>query len=247
LRETIKQLLVLQELDGIINGIKKELDDQPLKLKEIEKTLAAKNEELENDQNKIKNLETQKNNQEQLLFLEQEKLKKTRNRLSGSNVRHTSAYYANQREIEKLKNDSDAMESSLLELMQSMDEIKENTAGLEREIKELETERACADDALKSIIGKLRSELDEKLEKRKGITSKIEQSILSQYERIHGSYPENAICRAINEMCTGCHMNIPPQIYNEVIRAEKAIFCPTCQRILYYQSDEEAVAEVAGP
>jgi uncharacterized protein len=33
-------------------------------------------------------------------------------------------------------------------------------------------------------------------------------------------------------------MNIPPQLWNEIIRSEKVNLCPSCQRILHYKVPE---------
>jgi hypothetical protein len=30
-------------------------------------------------------------------------------------------------------------------------------------------------------------------------------------------------------------MNIPPQLWNEIIRSDKMIVCPSCQRIFYHK------------
>jgi uncharacterized protein len=40
-------------------------------------------------------------------------------------------------------------------------------------------------------------------------------------------------------ICQGCYMNIPPQLWNEIIRSEKVNLCPSCQRILHYKTPEE--------
>ncbi|MCI5146993.1 MAG: hypothetical protein D3923_16090 [Candidatus Electrothrix sp. AR3] len=37
-------------------------------------------------------------------------------------------------------------------------------------------------------------------------------------------------------------MTVPPQQYNEALKGNQLCFCPACQRILYYLS-EEAVAD----
>ena len=37
----------------------------------------------------------------------------------------------------------------------------------------------------------------------------------------------------------GCHMTLPPQQVNEVLKGDKLNLCPTCQRILYYEAPEE--------
>jgi hypothetical protein len=42
--------------------------------------------------------------------------------------------------------------------------------------------------------------------------------------------------------CQGCHMNIPPQLFNLIQRNEQVIPCPNCQRILHWRPEraEEA-------
>jgi len=47
-----------------------------------------------------------------------------------------------------------------------------------------------------------------------------------------------AIVAVSRGICSGCHMNIPPQLYNELQRSEQILCCPNCNRILYW--DETA-------
>ncbi len=42
-----------------------------------------------------------------------------------------------------------------------------------------------------------------------------------------------AIAKVEDAVCEGCHMNIPPQMYNELQRFESLMYCPQCQRIIY--------------
>ncbi|MGH7828550.1 MAG: C4-type zinc ribbon domain-containing protein [Candidatus Binatia bacterium] len=37
-------------------------------------------------------------------------------------------------------------------------------------------------------------------------------------------------------MCQGCYMNIPPQLWNEILKNERLNLCPSCHRILYSKS-----------
>ena len=45
-----------------------------------------------------------------------------------------------------------------------------------------------------------------------------------------------AIAKVRNEVCTGCNMNIPPQLYNEVLKLNRLIQCPNCKKILSVSS-----------
>ncbi len=244
--EIIKQLQALQELDVIVHGVKQEIEELPNQISEFEDQLKKKNPEIEGYRDRVKILESEKANHEQMLFLEQEKIKKARTRLSGTNIRNTSAYYANQREIEKVKKDVDTIEASLLESMNSLEEANSAIEQLDTEIKDLETSFNETSSEVKARIASLQSEFADDLNRREELTNGINRETLSLYERIHAHFPGNTICRAIDEMCTGCHMHIPPQLFNEVMKSEKVISCPACQRILFYQEEDEASAEAAG-
>jgi predicted nucleic acid-binding Zn-ribbon protein len=39
---------------------------------------------------------------------------------------------------------------------------------------------------------------------------------------------------AVNSICNGCNVNIPPQMYNELQRCKSVKLCPNCQRIIYW-------------
>jgi predicted nucleic acid-binding Zn-ribbon protein len=44
-----------------------------------------------------------------------------------------------------------------------------------------------------------------------------------------------AVTEVKEEVCQGCNMNIPPQLYVEIKSNEEIIQCPQCRRILYYK------------
>ena len=64
------------------------------------------------------------------------------------------------------------------------------------------------------------------------LVSKIDPKILPLYEKI---FKKNgrALALAENEKCTSCNINIPPQLYNEILKRLKPIQCPNCKKILY--------------
>ncbi len=43
-----------------------------------------------------------------------------------------------------------------------------------------------------------------------------------------------AVVSARSSICSGCNMNLPPQLYNELQRSEELICCPNCNRIIYW-------------
>jgi len=246
LNETIKQLQVIQELDATIRDLRQQLNELPRRKEEINKQINEKSGEIETVQAALDNLRKEKDDQEKLLFIEQEKLKKQKARLSGTSLRNPGAYYANQREVEKLKKDIDAMEATLLESMQNIEENQNKLEQLERERQELYQSFTEISQEVDSRIDAISGELEEELKRRKELAENVEPQTLAFYERIQGRFPGGAICRAVNEMCTGCYMQIPPQTFNELQKQDAIITCPACQRILYYITEEELAAEASG-
>ena len=48
-----------------------------------------------------------------------------------------------------------------------------------------------------------------------------------------------AVAGVVDAVCQVCRMNIPPQLYNELMRLDSMRFCPNCQRIIYWLDHEE--------
>ena len=47
-----------------------------------------------------------------------------------------------------------------------------------------------------------------------------------------------AIVAVQDAVCQGCNMNIPPQVYNELLRYDSLRYCPSCFRIIYWQDQD---------
>jgi len=39
----------------------------------------------------------------------------------------------------------------------------------------------------------------------------------------------------IDAICQGCHLGIPPQQYNNLIKGDSPESCPNCNRIIYWE------------
>ena len=45
-----------------------------------------------------------------------------------------------------------------------------------------------------------------------------------------------AVVSVWKEVCDGCHMSIPPQLYNELQKSTRLLTCPNCNRIIYWEN-----------
>jgi hypothetical protein len=75
--------------------------------------------------------------------------------------------------------------------------------------------------------------------RRQNIASQVTGDLISRYDLIFSRRGGTAVVEVAAGICQGCFMNIPPQLWNEIIRNEKLHLCPSCQRILFVKPVEE--------
>lgn len=116
--------------------------------------------------------------------------------------------------------------------LSKMVELKES---LEKELEDVSISKADEDKEMHDELAKL-------MQQRENYASKIKKSTYMKYERVRAHRHNIGIASVKDEVCNGCYMHIPPQLYVEVKKDLDVHTCPHCQRILYYippkQTDE---------
>ncbi len=85
------------------------------------------------------------------------------------------------------------------------------------------------------------------LARRKEIASQVRGDLISRYELIFSRRGGTAVVEVSGGICQGCYMNIPPQLWNEIIKSDKVNLCPSCQRILYHKPAMEEEKQACSP
>jgi len=110
-------------------------------------------------------------------------------------------------------------------------ELKAETAEIERE-KEQARQRTAEDEKL----------LTEWNGKRDKLRTGVGADILRHYERVM-KFRGSGISEVKDQKCTACQVMLRPQTYNEVRAGQKVIECESCQRLLYFNPENEAKIE----
>ncbi len=149
-------------------------------------------------------------------------------------VKTNKEYQLFLREVDDNKKRKDALETELIE---HLDE-KEKMEGIVQESqKEYLLLEAQIDSEQKEIEKKTiedREMLDEHLENQAKIGKTLDPSLMNRFNKISKMNQGLAVVNVKGEVCMGCFMNIPPQLYIEVQRGKSLISCPQCSRILYH-------------
>ncbi len=225
-------LIELQKNDLEIKRIKNKkvrLPDRIIKLDEQFRGVKSKAEE---ERKRSEELSKVHREEEESLKRGIENLKKTKNKLLE--VKTNREYQAMLKEIEIGEGKNSEVEDKIIYIMEEIDNVREGLKTREGEVNayrlKYEKERNEIEEEINSVDSKLLT-----CQKRiSNIRKKIGADFLGRYEIIKNIRNGLAVVSVRNGVCGGCHMNIPPQMYNELQRSEDLMSCPNCNRIIYW-------------
>jgi predicted nucleic acid-binding Zn-ribbon protein len=235
----IKQLMQLKKLQDIdlilrdavieINRIKESIRKNDLELEELKERVKQLQSELKEKELKRKNMENE-------IRADEEVVKRWENR--SKEIKSGREYQALMREISLTKKDISDKENEVLVLMEEIEKQQKELDGLNSILSEKNQKWISERDELEKKISEDENKIKENNIKKEEVMKSLSQSLLQRYERIKSQREGIAIVEARNYICTGCNMNIPPQVYNQVLRRETLVSCPYCQRLLFIPEEE---------
>lgn len=233
----MRYLLEIQRLDSRIAEIGKLRQKIPQEIARLEQELEAEKRRLEEAKEELNSLKLRRRRREKDLEVETEKLRKAQGRIFE--VKTNKEYQALLKEIEAAKKANSDLEEEILLLMEEMDRRTEEIKLLEMEVAKKEATVKARRKELEEKMGRLDSEEASAQIQRKEVASKIEASWMGVYERVARSRGGLAVVKVDGGICQGCYVNIPPQLYNEILKGKPMAQCPFCQRFLYHEEAKE--------
>lgn len=235
--EIVEKLLSLQSIDTRILELEKLIstDDSPLANARKEYDSFINNitiikREVEELNKKVAELKRDYEDKKNLYDNAQKKL---------SSVKNSKEYEAVLKELDLLKKEVDENELKYLESEEQLSKKREEEKKLEEQRNKIMEAYQENLNRKKSDDQKYRDELEKLKNKRKELTSTIKNRILSKYETLKAARNNIAIVQVEDEICKGCYMKIPPQLYVDVKKDRDLKQCPNCQRFLYYKKNEQ--------
>lgn len=233
MQEVLEQLVELQKMDSRIAALESVIKNTPQQFLELSKRLDRAIEGCDSiatasDENKKKFLALQAE-------LEEKKAQLANSRKKSEAVHNQREYKSVLSEEEKLNKMISEMQAELKELQNADFQYESEMAQAKEQKEKLEQELAAMHASKKNEDKQFSDELDALLVKRSDFASKVKKSTLMKYDRVREHSRNNiGIASVKDEVCNGCYMHIPPQLYVEVKKDDSIKVCPHCRRILYY-------------
>ncbi len=235
MREQLKLLENLQQVDADLHEKEQALSSLPAKLQSLKTDVSRVEVMLQKEQLQLEDSQRLRAELEGGIKTNQDQLNKSKGKLTQ--VRTSKEYMATQREMESTRKSNQEREDELLKLMEAI-QASEKSIGVHTEeldalkghVREEEAETQEKISALQLEVDKLKSERD-------GMAKGIRRDVLAKYDVIRNRRG-NAVVPARRGVCTGCHMKLPPQLFNIMQRENSIEYCPSCRRIVYFESEQ---------
>ena len=233
----IVNLILLQRLDKKIEQAKAVAAEGPKKAAELDLALEEANtkvrESLELEQELLKRrreLEAEISDTDEKI-----KLNQTRQ----LRVKNNDEYRAMLKENEFLRKANSAREDETLELMDKLEKLTEENKGLKIWLEEETAALAKKRVEVDAWIAESAESVHALEVERNSLTKDIPRNFVSLYNRVYAGRNGRAVVAILEGICQECHLQIPPQDFNELQRNEKIMTCPNCQRIMYWGDHQD--------
>ena len=231
--EGLQRLIELQGLDDELYAAERELANVPERRRELEERRSAGEEKLAVASETLRTTEMEQRRVEGELQEQEALLKK----LEGQQlqVKSNEAYTALLHEMEQARQAISDCETRILESMETIEAASASVSEAEVEVAVVREQGAIEEQTLDEREKVLEAEVARLRSEREALCARVESGVLTQYTRV-ASRRRPAVVRISHEMCLGCRVNIPPQNYIEILKAERIITCGNCHRILSQES-----------
>ncbi len=237
MKEQINHLKDLQEVDLEINQIDEEistgdadLQSQRSSIETCQAAIAESRQKLEDGAARRQQLEGEIQDAQILVKDRQNKMMK---------VQTNREYQSLLKEIEDAKNGNRQREEELVRLMEQDEYLQKKNDEQSALCAEEEANLAATTSRREAAAAKLTVKRQKLAKERETRAKKVRADLLRKYEQIREKRGGLAMVGVARGVCFGCYMNVPPQLYNELLREDKLHICPTCNRLLYHAPEKE--------
>jgi predicted nucleic acid-binding Zn-ribbon protein len=240
----LQQLIALQNLDTTIRKLEKDQEAIPERRAEIEREFDQRAFEiraLENRRDEAKHTRARLEND----VIEQKGRAERAERNLMSSKRQDE-YTAAIREADAARKQISALETQILEQLESLEQTE---AALNERADEVASLNSDREARLKAFDVETATNLDRLAagrKEREEVFANLPKQLSALYSRIRARIRDGiAVAEARNRSCTACFMALRPQVMSEIRRGEDILTCDNCGRILFYAPAESLQADAA--
>jgi uncharacterized protein len=243
IRDQIAFLEELSSIDVDLRRVEEQLEKHHKGLSGMQSELRSLEDRLKTDRETLTAMDRTRNDLVGELRQMTQQIDRSREKLQRSrNERESNAA---QREVEELRKLHRDREEELERLNLAADAAKGAIDEADKKRAALSSELTGSADGITSSMGELEAEKAARSADRARVVARIPVVLYRRYESIRTRRPI-AIAKTHDGTCLGCHLSVPPMMFQKMRRQEEFEQCPNCRRILYYVPPDAPPASSPG-
>jgi len=237
LKDKLLVLIQLQECDNKIAKALQAKTQTPVRIQKLEDDLRAMETQFKAHEDQLEALRKDKRQLEREIQELDGKVEKSSAKLTQ--IKSNKEYTAALKEIDDLKTIKFQTEEKAIQMMEAAEELERKCKGHKETLKALRDQCEKDKDGIKKELLALEKDLETRQNERSQLCCDFDQGLLKKYLFLKERKGGLAISSVVTGVCQTCHMGIPPQKFNELIRGNDLMTCPHCQRIIYWGDDQD--------
>lgn len=230
----IENLLVLQDRDQVVRGLKDQLKAIPLAIGKHEAEIQAEKDALESSKTKLQGLEVQRNDLDLQVGSAEEQISRYKNQ--QLQVKKNEEFQALTHEIELAQKKISEWEEEeigvLLEIDEEMEVFKKREGVFDDAVAAIQAKIEVL-NAKKTETEKQLAEAEIHLEEAKG---QVSDSIFKRYHRLTTGMRLPVVAALELQTCQACHLRVSKDTEEQARKGEELTTCDNCGRIVYLAS-----------
>jgi uncharacterized protein len=241
--EQMQLLVELQKLDTNILALSHKIDATPSLIAAEEAPYKEALKACEAIRQQQLSLEKKKKDRERQVEDLSEKITKLKTR--SSEIKTNREYQAHLKEIEGFEAEIHSIEDDVLTIMEALETVSKKAEAENARLSAVKAETDELNNKRESEIKIIEQELQAAKEQRSSLAHNVDPELYTLYMNLLKGGRGLAAAEVKKEICQGCNMNIPPQLFVEIKKSAGVFQCPQCRRILYYVKPADETLETA--
>ena len=142
-------------------------------------------------------------------------------------------YLAVLKEVDLTKKQSKELNDQIAGKDRDLEALYADKAEKDEELADLSARTAARRAEIEAAVAGLDAGLAEHGRQREHLTGQLPVALRKRYDMLLERRNGVAVVEARDGACLGCHMHLPPQLFNRLYVAKEVQSCPHCSRLLY--------------
>ncbi len=170
------------------------------------------------------------------LTLEQQNIERSEGRLPQ--IKTQKEYVAVLKEVDTAKKMAKELQVKIDSKDEGLDSLRKDKAEKDEALANGEQTAEARSAEINAKLSDLNGKLEEMVRQRNAFLEELPKPLRKRYELLLSRRDGLAVVEARNGACLGCHMHLPPQMYNSLFLVSEVQPCPHCNRLLFVVPQE---------